>query len=56
MHLDGYHIYKHEYYNNFLAIVSKLENLEKHLYFYFNMIVYQEKKLILILITNSFYM
>lgn len=35
----GYNIYKYEYYNNCINIVSKLEHLDENLYFDFNMIV-----------------
>jgi len=35
----GYQIYKYEYYYDFINIVSKLEHLENHLDFDYNMIV-----------------
>jgi len=41
---DGYIIYKYEFYYNFRNIVTKLENVQNHMYFDLNMIVYVSKK------------
>lgn len=41
---DGYRIYKYEFYYNFREVISKLEKIERHLYFDFDMIVYVSKK------------
>lgn len=36
---NGYHIFKYDYYYNFINIVDKLEKIDRHLYFDFNKIV-----------------
>ncbi|KAL4125899.1 hypothetical protein QTP88_010136 [Uroleucon formosanum] len=36
---DGYRIYKYKFYYNFREVISKLEKIERHLYFDFDMIV-----------------
>jgi len=37
---DGYRIFKYELYYNFRQIISKLDKIERYLYFDFDMIVY----------------